>query len=88
MSNEQTKPKKPFALEHEEAKTEIIEAVNNAHSVHGVPFVFLEDTLTILLYQVKENARAEREMARQSYEKQMEEYIKAESEGGQDGLGA
>lgn len=88
MSNEQTKPKKPFAMEYDEAEREIINAVNSAHSEHGVPFIFIEKTLTILLYQVKENARAEKEMARQSYEKQMEEYIKVESEDGKDGFGA
>lgn len=85
MSKDQTKPQIPFALEYESAENEITDVVNKAHSLHGVPFIFIEKTLTILLYQVREQAKAEREMARKNYMKQLDEYHKEKSEEGNDG---
>ena len=78
--SEQTKPKKPFALEHEEAKRMLTNAVNEAHTVNGVPFVFIEDMLTNLLYMVRNKANIERALARQTYNKELAEYNKAETE--------
>lgn len=75
----QTKPQKPFALRKAEAETEIFNAVNEAAKT--IPFCSLEDILTNLLHQVRAQANNEREIARRDYEKQMEEYNKAEKEG-------
>lgn len=75
----QTKPQKPFVLRKEEAENNIFNAVNDA--AHEIPFCTIEDILTNLLHQVRAQAKNEREIARRDYEKQMEEYTKAEKEG-------
>ena len=82
MSNktDSTLPVKPFSLKHAEAKRDLYNAVNNVNKVCGVPFYLIEDILTELLHQVKDNARIERENSLREYEKQLEEYKKQEAE--------
>lgn len=89
MKNEQTIPPIPSALLYEDAEDKIFGAVNSAAKQNGIPFYLLEGILTNILHQVRAQAEAERENARQTYKKQMEEYEKAmeekEKEGEQDG---
>jgi hypothetical protein len=69
-----TQPEIPFVLRKELAESNILHAVNE--SAKAIPFCTIEDILTNLLHQVRERADNEREIARQSYKKQMAEYIK------------
>lgn len=55
---------KPLILEMDEAKMEIIQAINNAIQVHRLPFGILDMIISELGAQIKEGARNELEMAR------------------------
>ena len=50
---------KPFILEIEEVKAEIIQAINNAINVRGIPFYILDLILSDAYGQVKDAAKAE-----------------------------
>jgi hypothetical protein len=66
---------KPLILEIEEAKTEIIQAINNAIRVHNLPCYIVDMILTELRAQVKEGSREELAVAREQV-KQQEEKMK------------
>lgn len=72
------KETKPFSLDYAEAKRKVVNAVNEATQVHGVPFYLLEDVLENILCQVKQCAENERRNAQVSYEKQIAESKKEE----------
>lgn len=81
MSKDQTPPRKPSVLLHEEAENEIFRAVSESAKI--IPYYQLEGILTNLLHQVREKANVERDNALRLYEKQLAEYhesIKKESE--------
>ena len=56
---------KPLILEIDEAKTEIINVINNAIQVHKLPCYIVEMILTELRSQIKEGSRSELEMAKE-----------------------
>ena len=56
--------KKPFILEMEEAKLEIIQAVNNAIQVHKLPCYLIDMILSEIGVQIKDGAKNELAMAR------------------------
>ena len=72
------KKEKPFSLEYAEAKSKIVNAVNEATQVHGVPFYLLEDLIGNILQEVRNCADNERRNAQASYEKQIAESEKEE----------
>ena len=75
-----TKPIRPFVLDHEDAENRIFNAVSESSKV--IPFCSLESILTNILHQVREHAKAEREAAAEDYNMQLEEYSKkAEKKG-------
>lgn len=55
---------RPFILEVDEAKNEIIQAINNAIRVHNLPCCIVDMILSDVYYQVKEGARNELEQVR------------------------
>ncbi|MBO5967852.1 MAG: hypothetical protein J6S14_05065 [Clostridia bacterium] len=69
---ENNKPVKPFVLRKEEAENGIFNAV--AESAQTIPWCSIEDILTNLLHQVRAQAENERAIAKQSYDKAIEEY--------------
>ena len=73
-----TKPIKPYVLRKEDAARDIFNAVND--SAKTIPWCSVEDILTNFLHQVRELAEKERAIARQRYDKELAEYIKAEEE--------
>jgi hypothetical protein len=73
MTEAKSKPQRPFSMEHTEAKTKIINAVNEATEIHGIPFYLLEDMLFGIYLQTKDCARLERENAARIYNKQLQE---------------
>lgn len=79
---ENNKPVKPFVLQKEEAENGIFNAVNEAAKT--IPWCSLEDILTNLLHQVRAQAENERVIARQSYDKAIEEYNAKEAEKAED----
>ena len=56
---------KPLILEIEEAKTELVEAVNKAIQVHKLPCYMVDLILQGIVAQVKEGAKQELEMAKE-----------------------
>ena len=56
---------KPLILEIEEAKTEIIQAINNAIQIHRLPCYIVDMILADMSVQVKAGARNELEMAKE-----------------------
>lgn len=56
---------KPLILEIEEAKAELVQAVNNAIQVHKLPCYMVDLILQGIVAQVKEGARQELEMAKE-----------------------
>lgn len=56
---------KPLILEIEEAKVELVQAVNNAIQVHKLPCYMVDLILQGIVAQVKEGARQELEMAKE-----------------------
>lgn len=77
-NKQQTKPSIPFVLLHEEAGNKIFNAVNEAASVYKIPFCAIEQILTNILHQIREQTNIELEQAKQAYQKQLEEYNKAQ----------
>ena len=59
---------KPFILEMDEAKTEIIQSINNAIQVHKLPFYILDMILEGITTQIKEAAKNEMAMAKAQVE--------------------
>lgn len=56
---------RPFLVELDEAKMEIIQSINNAIQVHKVPLYILDMVLSEVSSQIKEGAKQELAMARQ-----------------------
>ena len=56
---EEQKEKRPLILEIDEAKTEIIQVINNAIQVHGLPCYIVDMILSNISAQVKEGAKNE-----------------------------
>ena len=56
---------KPLILEIEEAKAELVQAVNNAIQVHKLPCYMVDLILQGIVAQVKEGARQELEIAKE-----------------------
>lgn len=56
---------RPFLVELDEAKMEIIQSINNAIQVHKVPLYILDMVLSEVSSQIKEGARQELAMAKQ-----------------------
>ena len=71
---EENKIQKPFILEMDEAKAEIIQVINNAIQVRGLPCYMLDMILSEVGAQVKEGAKQELAMARQQI-KQCDEEV-------------
>ena len=61
---EENKIQKPFILEMDEAKTEIIQVINNAMHVHKMPCYVLEMMLSEIFTQIKEGAKNELAVAK------------------------
>lgn len=61
---EEQKEKRPLILEIDEAKAEIIQVINNAIQVHGLPCYIVDMILSNISAQVKEGAKNELEMAK------------------------
>ena len=70
---EENKIQKPFILEMDEAKTEIIQVINNAIQVRKLPCYILDTLLSEISAQIKECAKQELAMARQQMEQSDEE---------------
>ena len=64
------KIQKPFILEMEEAKLEMVQVINNAIQVRKIPCYIVDTLLAEILAQVKEGAKNELAMARQQVEEQ------------------
>jgi hypothetical protein len=64
------KIEKPFILEMEEAKLEIVQAINNAIQEHKMPCYIIDIMLSEITAQIKEGAKNELAMARQQVEEQ------------------
>jgi hypothetical protein len=71
-------PVRPLCLELDEAKRDILAAVNQATTLRGIPCFLLEDILRDILAQVSAHANAEREKAREIFNKQLAEYAEYE----------
>ena len=69
---EESKIQKPFILEMDEAKAEIIQVINNAIQVRKLPCYILDTILTEIGVQIKEGAKQELAMARQQMEQSEE----------------
>lgn len=69
-----TKPIKPYVLRKEEAEHDIFNAVKE--SAQTIPWCTVEDILTNILHQVREQAERERAIALQSYKEELAEYEK------------
>ena len=67
------KVQRPFILEVDDAKKEIVQSINNAIQVHGLPLYIVDMILSELSSQVKEGAKQELAMAKAQVEKQDEE---------------
>lgn len=91
MNKRNKNPVRPFALEYQDAKNEIVKAINNASQRHGVPFFLIETLLSEMLSGVQRNAEVERESALRMYERQLAEQAESSEpaaeeskEGGED----
>lgn len=74
---EPVKPKKPLCIELEEAKAELVNLANDFHKGRNIPFFMLESIFADVFRQVATNAAAERTVAKNNFNKQLEEYAKA-----------
>lgn len=72
---EENKIQKPFILEMDEAKAEIIQVINNAIQVHKLPLYIIDTILSEVCSQVKEGAKQELAMARQQMEESKDEEV-------------
>lgn len=68
---EENKIQKPFILEMDEAKLEIIQVINNAMQVHKLPCYIVDMILSDIGVQIKEGAKNEITMAKQQVEEQL-----------------
>lgn len=68
---EKTKVVRPFCLELQDARVEIMAAISKSAQQHGIPFYLLKDIIADALRQVENGARAEIENATATYTKQL-----------------
>lgn len=61
---EKNEIQKPFIVEIDEVKTEIVQCINNALQIHKVPCYFVDMILTEVCAQIKDGAKQELEMAK------------------------
>ena len=66
---------RPFILEMDEAKMEIIQVINNAIQVHKLPCYIVDMILSEIGAQIKEGAKNELAMARQQLQAQENEEV-------------
>ena len=66
---------KPFILEVDEAKNEIIQVINNAIQVHKLPFYVLDMILSDISGQIREGAKNELAVANQQMVEQKDEEV-------------
>lgn len=62
---------RPFSMEYAEAKSKILNAVNEANRINGVPCYLLESIISDILSQVRECAKKEHNEAKLLYERQL-----------------
>ena len=67
---EQKEIQKPFILEMEEAKLEIVQVINHVIQEHKMPCYFIDIILSEISSQIKEVAKNELAAARQQVEEQ------------------
>lgn len=67
---EQKEIQKPFILEMEEIKMELIKVINNAIQERKMPCYIVDTLLAEIVAQVKEGAKNELEMAKKQVEEQ------------------
>ena len=72
---EEKEIQKPFILEVDEAKIEIVQAVNRAIQVHKLPFYVIDMILSNVAYQIKDGDKNELEVAKQQMAPQNEEEV-------------
>ena len=65
------KNNKPFILEMEETKMELIKVINNAIQERKIPCYIVDTLLAEIVAQVKEGAKNELAAARQQVEEQL-----------------
>lgn len=65
---EEKEIQKPLILEIEEAKTEIIQVINNAIHIHQLPCYIVDMILSDIYTQIKTGAKNELTMAREQME--------------------
>ncbi len=68
---EKTKVVRPFCLELQDARVEIMAAISKSAQQHGIPFYLLKDIIADALRQVENGARVEIENATATYTKQL-----------------
>ena len=66
---------KPIILTIDEAKTDIIQAINRALQIHRLPCYIVDMILTDMRAQLKEGARNELEAAKEQMKKQNDEGV-------------
>jgi hypothetical protein len=64
--------KKPLILEIDEAKTEIIQCINNVMQVHKLPCYIVDMILSDVGTQIKDGVKSELAMAREQVREQQE----------------
>ena len=67
---EQKEIQKPFILEMDEAKLEIIQVINRAIQVHKLPFYMVDMILSGITAQIKDSVKQELEIAKQQVQAQ------------------
>lgn len=72
---EENKIQKPFILEMDEAKLEIIQVINNAIQVRKLPFYLLDMILSEIGAQIKEGAKNELAMVKAQVETRNDEEV-------------
>lgn len=70
---EEKEIQKPLILEIDEAKTEIIQAINGAMQVHKLPCYILDMVLSDIYTQIREGAKNELAMAREQVKAEQQE---------------
>ena len=70
---------KPFVIEMDETKRDLVSVVDAAIQIRKIPCYVLEMLLSDVLSQVHDVAQREREFAKQSLEKQIAELAEAEN---------
>lgn len=72
MKEKQPKSTLPFLAEYTNAKNKIVNAVNEAMTVHKIPCYLLESVISDILHQIESGAKLERERTMKEYEQQQQ----------------